>query len=542
MTKAIELLREGKREELWRRCCGFIDLSIEEVMGIQQRLLLEQIQLLNKSELGARVMRGAKPRSVEEFRALVPITTYDDYVPELPEQREEGLPEKPLAWHHTAGLRCYSGEYGFKWVPITERIYRELGDTCLAMLIFASCRDRGDIVLEEGDKFLYGLAPPPYSSGSWGRRAAEEGIFDFLPPLDEAEQMAYEKRISKGFRLGLSQGIDLMMAMASVLVGAGEWLDRSLALKDAVNVALRRGEFRVLRAILKSRAAGRAVLPRDLWPLKALVSTGTDASVYRDKIKEMWGRYPLAVYGSTETVIMATQLWDYEGMTFLPHTNFIEFVPEDESRKWLADPGYTPAILTLDQVKPGEKYAIVVTNFYGGPFVRYFIGDVLTITSLRNANLGVDIPQMVFDSRIDGILDIAGFTRLSEKTIWQAIENSGLVYEEWTVLKEIEETPVMHLYIELKRDGDAMHERAVARVHEQLVKLDPDYGNLETMLGMKPLKVTLLPRGTFFRYFLKQREAGADLAHLKPPHMNPSDDVVERLLQSVEETPAESRP
>ena len=48
-------------------CCGFIDLTLEQVMAVQKRLLLEQIELLNKCELGRRLMRGATPTTVEEF-------------------------------------------------------------------------------------------------------------------------------------------------------------------------------------------------------------------------------------------------------------------------------------------------------------------------------------------------------------------------------------------------------------------------------------------------------------------------------------------
>jgi hypothetical protein len=53
------------------------------------------------------------------------------------------------------------------------------------------------------------------------------------------------------------------------------------------------------------------------------------------------------------------------------------------------------------------------------------------------------------------------------------------------------------------------------------------------MLGLKPLKVTVLPAGTFEAYISKQRAAGADLAHLKPPHVNPADTVINTLLTPV---------
>ena len=89
MPKAVELLQQGRNEELWQMGCGFISLTLEQFMNIQKRLLLEQIELLNRCALGTKIMRGAKPETVEEFREQVPLTTYADYCPELIEQSEE---------------------------------------------------------------------------------------------------------------------------------------------------------------------------------------------------------------------------------------------------------------------------------------------------------------------------------------------------------------------------------------------------------------------------------------------------------------------
>ena len=122
MTIVGELLREGRYEEVWQKCCGFIDLYLEDFMAIQRRLLLEQIELLNNCELGRTVMRGAAPTTVEEFRKQVPLTTYADYAPYLLEKREDVLPAKPLLWQHTSGR---SGEYPHKWIPVTDRQYEE---------------------------------------------------------------------------------------------------------------------------------------------------------------------------------------------------------------------------------------------------------------------------------------------------------------------------------------------------------------------------------------------------------------------------------
>ena len=273
-------------------------------------------------------------------------------------------------------------------------------------------------------------------------------------------------------------------------------------------------------------------MPKDLWTLKGLITFGIDGSVYREKIKEMWGRYPLGFHGCTEASIIAMQTWDYQGMTFIPHLNFFEFIPEEESIKSWQDPTYQPKTYLLDEVKPGN-YELVITSFHGGPFIRYRLGHLIKITALANETLNIDIPQMVFLSRIDDQIDIAGFTRLSEKVIWQAIENTGLPYEDWMARKEVKQEPVLHLYIELKENGHITAEQVSTLVHEELKQLDTPYAELESFTGLRPLEVTLLPENAFKLYKLRQKAAGAELVHLKPPHINPSDATRDFLVNTA---------
>jgi len=115
--------------------------------------------------------------------------------------------------------------------------------------------------------------------------------------------------------------------------------------------------------------------------------------------------------------------------------------------------------------------------------------------------------------------------------MWQAVANSGLEYEDWTIRKEYDSgSPYLHLYLELKNGSDS--EQARHLLDGSLAALDSDYANVGRMLEVDPLKVTLLPKGSFQRYLEEKRHAGFDLAHLKPPHMNASDDVIESLLRS----------
>jgi hypothetical protein len=173
---------------------------------------------------------------------------------------------------------------------------------------------------------------------------------------------------------------------------------------------------------------------------------------------------------------------------------------------------------------------------------------MIRITALRNEKLDIDIPQMAFERRADELIDIAGFTRLTERVIWQAIENTGIPYQDWTVRKEtVGERPVLHLYLELK-DGYIASEKGMSTaVHDQLKRLDGDYADLEGILSLKPLAVTFLPEGAFKAYMAARQNEGADLAHLKPPHINPSDKVLSWLGAKVQAVPevevaAEAKP
>ena len=462
MSREAELFMEGKYDELWDRCCGFIDLSLKDFMTIQQRLLVEQLEQLGRSELGRVVMGGVRPSSLEEMREKVPLTTYADYAPFLLKRRMDVLPRKPIMWQYTSGR---SGEYPFMWAPVTARQLEEIQPLLFALMFFSSCSRRGEIVFRPKDKILYGMAPPPYATGSMTRAFPHE-LFQFMPPVDVSENMSFEERVQMGFEMSLRDGLDLGFAMSSVAVAIGNRFSQRSGRASVKGLMKQpKAMLRLGRGLVRSRLAHRQMLPKDLWTLKGLITFGIDGSIYKEKIKEMWGRYPLDFHGCTEAPLIAMQTWDHQGMSFIPHLNFFEFISEDESRKSRENPAYQPATLLLDQVTPGD-YELVITSFHGGPFVRYRLGHMVRIHSLRNEALGIDIPQMSFISRIDDMIDIAGFTRLTEKTIWQAVENSGLVYTDWTARKEVGDRPLLHLYIEPK--GRFMKEEQVTiMVHEE---------------------------------------------------------------------------
>ncbi len=78
-----------------------MDFSIAEYMDVQNRLMLEQIEMYSGCELGRRIMRDQRPSSVEEFRQICSLTRYENYADLLLPRMESILPSKPLLWIET---------------------------------------------------------------------------------------------------------------------------------------------------------------------------------------------------------------------------------------------------------------------------------------------------------------------------------------------------------------------------------------------------------------------------------------------------------
>jgi hypothetical protein len=132
---------------------------MDQYMEIQNRLMLEQIELYSGCELGRRIMKGKKPASIDEFRQMVPLTRYENYADLLLPHIESVLPSKPLLWIETT---WEGAKNPIKVAPYTESMIRCHKSSFIACLILATSNEKGRFSLRGGENFLYGLAPLPY--------------------------------------------------------------------------------------------------------------------------------------------------------------------------------------------------------------------------------------------------------------------------------------------------------------------------------------------------------------------------------------------
>lgn len=528
MENAYKLIEEGRKGELWNRYCGFLSLSRKEFRDIQERLMLEQLALLGPSKIGKNLMGGNTPASLEEYRQITPLTTYVDYLELLKENEDEGLPVKPYVWARTSG---HSSSMGPKWIPYSKAMYDHLSDAVVGAMLMSSCSQPGDVRLERGDKFLLATAPPPYTSGHIAHSTKDCLASRFLPSLEDGEKMPYGERVATGFKLAMREGLDYFMGLSVVLARMGEQFEQQSSStkpsKELLNIPTL---WRLLKAVVVSKFQKRNILPKDIWHLKGIMSGGTDIEIYKDKIEHFWGRKPLEGYACTEAGNLAMQAWDFKGMVFSPDIAFLEFIPFDEVEKNKNDPAYQPKTFLYDELDLGY-YELVISSFYGGALVRYQMGDIFEVIANKDEEIGSELPQLKFYSRSDDLIDLGSFLRLTEREVWKTIEDTGLQYNDWVARKHVSgENPSLHLYIEMAGSGNTSEEKVQEMIRQSFSDHFTDYIDMKEMLRIEPVMVSLLPKGSFSAYIKFKMESGADLGHLKPPHMMPSDEILKVLL------------
>lgn len=528
------MLKRKQQAAVWQEFCGFLDLSLDQYMEIQRRLLLEQLELYRDCELAERIMRGNKPSSLEEYRRVVPLTTYHDYADFLIPKREDTLPAKPVIWIETT---WEGAQNPIKRAPYTQSMIDHHANTYLSAMILSTSTKKGEFSLMADDTFLFGFAPLPFFTGIAPLAIERVMHMRFLPPARDAVKMTFSQRTQAGFNLGLRYGIDLFSGMSSVIARMSDSFP--LKSKPGDTAPKKRPiwmqakpsiSIRLMRAVRRHKKTRQPLQPKDVWTLKGLIIGGTDTACYRRKIEANWGIKPLEIFGGTEPTCIGVETWTKQsGMCLFPNVCFYEFIPENEMEKGFADPAYQPKTFLINELVAGERYELVISNFKGGAFMRYRVGDVFECVSLKNEVEGIAFPQFRYIDRIPTIIDIAGFTRISENTVTEAIALSRLQVADWFALKEFDEQnrAFMHLYVEMAPEALISGVVASQIIAEHLSiyfrHIDSDYTDLKHLLGIEPLVVTVLPTGTIRNF--------SRINHVKVRRINPSHYLVCDLLR-----------
>lgn len=504
----------------FRKYSGFFHLSLKEWQALQDGLLTEQFELVGCSMWAEPFRRYGPLRSIGELRATAPLTTYEQYAPYLREAKQALATAHQ--WAYTSGPGGTD-----KWVPYTQPALEQVAGSVMAAFILGAAKGEGEVAVHPGDKVIYNVAPPPYLTGLIARLLQERFHLRSVPPLEEAESMEFRPRLDSSFRLALRSGVDMVCSLSSVLIHMGEYLEQR---RQAPRIERHPvGLARQARAKLTSWLDSRSVLPKDLWHVKCVVGWGLDTSAYRKQIAYYWGREPYEFYACTEAGILGLQSWNKKGLTPVPHTAFLEFLPEADALGPSTPATATKTVL-LSEVVTGQRYEVVLSSFYGMPFLRYRTGHLVRVLAQSDPQTGVQLPQLELVGRSDGIIDLSGFARLDEKTLWEAIAQTCSDYVEWAACKEFDNGhAVLRVYLE--RPVRVPLAELEDRLHESLTQLDPSYADIERMLGFRPLRVVVLSPGAFERWAAVKGVEKAALSDQRFPRISPTSGLIDPLLR-----------
>ena len=427
-------------------------LQEDRVSQRQRRLLKEKFRRASKTKIGREM--GVTPQSLIEE---LPLTTYAFYRKYFVNPREGDF-LYPLSDY----VKIYtSGTMGKPKIFLLPKsaIWDNLKKTGLCLMLI-STHDGEKITFEIGDVVYRNLL------GGFGISGHLTGIF--------------EKR-STGW---VKQVPDITMSFQEKV----EYFIENYRKIDSA--------YMTVTTLLDE------VYPRIGKPfhLKGFMTMDRSATALKEKIKEITGSYPKVTYGSTETMLSSLPSIEYPGSFFFDwRILYCEFLPEEKTmsldQEKVVDP---PETVPLIDVEIGKRYQLVATPFKND-MTRYVTSDLLECVSKGDSILGTELPVFNFFSRTDKLVALHNFTRIAEDELIRVLKEANIPFVDFTVRVE-QEGAKEYMVIYLELSSEMKTEDVTRLLHTEFIKFDKDYRDLTNFLKYTPIRVHLLPRGTFKRY------------------------------------------
>lgn len=400
-------------------------------------MLFKILRANSKSEIGTK-LNFDKIKSIEDYKRKVPLTEYsyyEDYINRITKGEKNILTKEDIEYFgHTSGT---TGKQ--KLIPSTKS-GKKAAAKYMALLVNKISYDNfkenwnygkglmiADIVMS-----TYTECGIPICSATSGGMKSIRHILPYLytSPIEIMEIKDKEASIYLHLLFALKEV--KLLYISGVFISNVLDLFRILEKEyESLVKDIRRGRIKnnlnidektrkTLNKFLSPNAnradqlerefsKGCKGIARRIWPNLTYIATVTGAnfSIYDDKVNYYTDTLPIysPCYASTEGMIGINPSADRIRYVIIPDTCFYEFIPiegEDKNNQ----------TLTLDEVKVGSKYEIVITNQAG--LYRYRLGDVVKVVGFYNNS-----PEVEFLYRKNQVLNM-----VSEKTNEEHLTNS----------------------------------------------------------------------------------------------------------------------
>lgn len=227
-----------------------------------------------------------------------------------------------------------------------------------------------------------------------------------------------------------------------------------------------------------------------IWPNLTYIATVTGAnfSIYDDKVNYYTNYLPIysPCYAATEGLIGINPYIDKIRYVIIPDTCFYEFIPVEENDK---------KTISLDQVKVGGKYEVVITNYAG--FYRYKLGDVVKVVGFYNNS-----PEIEFLYRKNQVLNMVSEKTNEEhltKSIKETTKKLNLSLVDYTTIPDNSITPGRYVfYFEFRNNMSNYKVKNLEEtLDEEIRKSNLAYDRARKNHKLEKPKIVFLDKNTF---------------------------------------------
>lgn len=244
----------------------------------------------------------------------------------------------------------------------------------------------------------------------------------------------------------------------------------------------------------------------------AATARGGTSDFYFERFPAYFGDTPIfgAVYSSAEGIFSIYPQANTDGSILAVDCCFFEFIPQDE---WEAE---RPQTLLATEVKVGELYRILITNFSG--FYRYDIGDVVEVVGFYE-----QAPLLVFRYRRGGFI-----SSTTEKTtefhvteVMRSLQQeNNLTLEDFCVALSSDEFPARYLlYIELNNSSKLEDPASFLEKFDRKLQEVNTHYQISRQDPIPPPRLHILASGSFNTIRQRQVAKGIPDSQLKFPHI-----------------------
>lgn len=493
----------------------------QKAYKVNESVLLKILRKNYKSEIGVKY-NFKSINSIRDFRDKFPITNYDfyeKYIEKMAKGYENILfSEKIEYFGHTSGT---TGKQ--KLIPTTKSS-RLIGSKYMAILLNRFAYDNlKDVWNCERGLTISDIVTTTYTEGgipicsatSGGMKGIKNIIkYFYTSPIEvmEIKDKDSANYLHLLFALNERNLSNISAAFISNILDLFRILEDNY--KDLI-ADIRKGRInrkikldeetrKKLNGYLSPNAARADELEREfkkgfkgiirkIWPNIVYIATVTGAnfSIYDDKVNYYTDYLPIysAAYAATEATIGINPYVEKIRYVVIPDTVFYEFIPFEEIYK------DNPKTLLINELKVGERYEVVVTNYAG--LYRYRLGDVVKVVDYYNNSSEIE-----FLFRKNQVLNMVA-EKTNEEQLTSAIKkcmsslNLNLV--DFTTIPDNSITPGRYVfYCEFKEKIESKDIKILEKqLDKELKKSNLAYDRARNNKKLGNIKIVILKSGTF---------------------------------------------